>query len=74
MCRLSEEVERLDTDISKSVERILVDGEHKLTVATVRDSDRMCVRIGGAEIAFPCHTASLTIIVRNLLGSGPVAK
>ena len=44
-----------------------------VTAASVRELGRMCVRIGGAEIAFPYQTASLTVIDRNLLGSGPVA-
>ena len=37
--------------------RLLDGGEYKLTVATVCETGRMCVRIGGAEIAFPCRTA-----------------
>jgi hypothetical protein len=44
----------------------------KIETATVRESVRMYVRINRAEIAFPCQAASLPIIVRNLLGSGPV--
>ena len=39
--------------------RLLDGGEYKykLTVATVRESEHLCVRIGGAEIVFPCRTA-----------------
>ena len=48
---------RLDGLISGEAKRLLADGVYKLTVATVRDLDRICVRIAGAEIAFPCQTA-----------------
>ena len=48
---------RIDALISGEAKRMLAVGVYKLTVATVRDSDRMCVRIGSAEIAFPCQTA-----------------
>ena len=48
---------RLDELISGEAKRLLADGVHKHTVATVRDSDRICVRIGEAEIAFPCQKA-----------------
>ena len=48
---------RLDALISGEAKRLLADGVYKLTVATVRDSDRMYVRVNGAEIAFPCQTA-----------------
>ena len=48
---------RLDAFISGEAKRLLADGVYKLTVATVRDSGRMCGRISGAEIAFPCQSA-----------------
>ena len=48
---------RLDAFISGEAKRLLADGVYKLTVATVRNSDRICVRIGDAEITFPCQTA-----------------
>ena len=48
---------QLDAFFSGEAKRLLADGEYKLTVATVRESERMCVRIGNAEIAFPNSTA-----------------
>ena len=37
--------------------RLLDGGEYKLTVVTVRESERVCARIGGAEIVFPLEQA-----------------
>jgi hypothetical protein len=48
---------RLNEFISGEAKRVLAGGEYKLTVATVRESERVCARLGGAEIAFPCRTA-----------------
>ena len=44
---------RLDAWISGETKQLLADGVYKITVVTVRDSDRICVRINGAEITFP---------------------
>ena len=66
-------MKRLDTFIDATAERELFEKEQKLTVASVRESSRGGIWIDGAEITFPCQKASLPIIVRNLLGSAPVA-
>ena len=73
ICTVPVEVmKRLDVIISGEASQFLAEGEYKLTVATVRDSDCISLWIDGAEIAFPYQKASLPIILRNLLGSGPV--
>ena len=54
---LAEVAMRLDAFLSETAKRSLAEGEYELTVATVRESGRMCVRIVCAEIAFPCRTA-----------------
>jgi hypothetical protein len=53
----AEMMKQLDAFISGSAKRMLADGEYKLTVATVRESDRMCARIDDAEIMFPYQMA-----------------
>ena len=66
-------MKRRNLILSGEVDQSLAEGELNLMVASVRNQDAMCVRIGGAEIAFPIQTASLPFIGRNQLGSGPVA-
>jgi hypothetical protein len=53
----AEVMSRLDVFISESAKRVLAGGEYKLTVVTVRESERVCARIGGAEIVFPLEQA-----------------
>jgi hypothetical protein len=63
---------RLDAYIAATAKRVLADVEHELTVASVRESVRLCVGICVAVFPFSLRPASLSIIVRNLLGSGPL--
>ena len=52
----AEVIKQLDAFISGEALRVLATGQYKLIVATVHESGRMCVRIGGAEIGFPNST------------------